>query len=203
MTYVWSRHALWDRLPDPTRTLLSREQLEKRLEERSYVVSGVKADGFEHHLIWDDFKHRLIDIPVDKNDGTIITIMPVRYQVDYPLWIISEAMSIWLTPEEENCSIPETIKTEEAQIWLTKTWFDESGYVQNRALTILLRWPVFDFDDISHMLRDAKFREIMHDTIVRIEDTLLRWTKGDTPVITIKTPQSETVIPLDFFRQTP
>ena len=90
MSYQFSAHALRDRLKE--RTNLTREEIEAKLGERRYVVTwtfGGSKD--EHHLIWDETRQHLIDVPITPH-GVIPTIRPVTYGSGYTEWQRAEAV---------------------------------------------------------------------------------------------------------------
>ena len=77
MQYIWSHHALRERLEE--RSGLQRAEIEAALDERKYVVQRHQE---EHHLIWDHVRQHLIDVPtVYNSENTVVipTILPVTY----------------------------------------------------------------------------------------------------------------------------
>ena len=100
MKYAWNH--VWNHAASrlSERSGLTQAEVERRLDLRTYVLKRTWWGQLEdHHLIWDEVKGWLIDIPleqIDQETACIPTVLPVDYRSGYAEWERAEAEQAWL-----------------------------------------------------------------------------------------------------------
>lgn len=208
MTYVWSRHAAFERLPE--RSGLTQGQVEDFLEQRRYIIE--RRENEEHHLIWDPVRQHLIDVPVvlEQQGRVIPTILPVTYGSGYAEWRRAEAERAWRGDEfyRPRQAAPESLCT--ADVLLAKRHTKPSGHREYVDLCTLFTWPIFDEEaartgdeGVIALYRDREFCNTAKVYLCAWSREIREGIAPDTPVLHIKKPGAYRHVPLDFFLRTP
>lgn len=209
MKYTWTHHAASERLPE--RSGLTQSEIEALLEQRKYVVRHNGRDE-EHHLVWDNVKGHLIDVPVILNgEGVIPSILPVTYGSGYAEWRRAEAERAWRGDDFYKESHPITgERLATVEVVLTKTWVRRSGWGDHRDLLPILTWFVFDAEIAKYgdegvlaLYRERAFCRAVKALLQEWEPELPALIDGDTPAVHIKKPGAHRIVPVEFFLSTP
>lgn len=210
MKYTWTRHAALERLPE--RSGLTQAEVECFLNQRKYIVRP-NGRAEEHHLIWDNVRHHLIDVPVVLQDqeGVIPSILPVTYGSGYTEWRRAEAERAWRGDDfyKESFDI-NAERLAIVEVVLTKTWIKRSGWSDHRDLFPIFSWFVFDpeiaqggDEGVIALFRERAFCRAVKTLLEGWKDDLPILTDGDTPALHIKKPGAYRIVPVEFFLSTP
>ena len=216
MKYVWN--PAWDHAASrlSERSGLTQAEVECRLDLRTYVVRrewwGQPED---HHLIWDEVRKWLIDVPleqIDQETAFIPTILPVDYGSGYAEWERAEAEQAWLGPNyyvDVRCETSEPLCT--TYVVLAKTWRSQGGYTRWKELSmLLLRWPIFNRDmarsgdeGVVALFRDRLFRSSVKLVLQQRSADIAALVGDGTPAIHLKKPGANRFVPSTFFLSAP
>lgn len=202
--YIWSRHAEVERLPE--RSGLSKAQVEQKLVQRKYIVS---RHSQEHHLIWDEVRNQLIDIPVII-PRIIPTVLPISYGSGYAEWQRAEAERAWRGEDFYQEQPLSTRLLCTAEIFLAKTVVDNSG---RRCMEEepILSWLITDKgaaeygdEGVLALFRNRTFCKTVQRILLERSHELLALSMSHAnPFIHLKKPGAHRQIPIHFFLNTP
>lgn len=201
MQYIWSHHALHERLEE--RSGLLQTEVEAALDERKYVVQRRQE---EHHLIWDHVRQHLIDVPTvyDSEDAAVIpTILPVTYGSGYAEWQRAEAERAWRGEKFYAPIQSRGTQLETVQVKLGKRWIKPSGWSEHQELIPLIKWPVYDAaiartgdEGVVSLLRDYRFCSSVRTLLQKWEKQIPFFIGKDTPIVIIKKPGAHRIVPI-------
>lgn len=201
MRYTWRDHAALERLPE--RSSMTISQIEDCLLQKRHVVSKRWKDTWEeHHLIWDEKKQCLIDVPIIRDNGTAVipTILPVNDQGTWSEHVRCQAEIAWRGEafyQTHNTTWPPSAF---AEISFAKKIKKLEGFEWVRTETILF-WAL---NGETVKPKDAGMMALLRDRIFCL--TVKEIVKyADTPNLKIKIekPGAVKVIPRSFFLNTP
>lgn len=199
MWFMWTDHAFSLRLKDPTRTLLTKEEIEDRLAAEKYVITY--PNGTKLHLIWDERREAVIQIPVLKS-GKIVTITPVE---EHEEWRLAEAERAWCPETYWRRSGSGSRSLETVPVWLARHAGDR--YTDAKCICA---WKVFEACEarkgkpgLFNLMRSFEFRLAVRNALERHKSDVDRLANGHDPMIHLKKNGAWRFIPLDFFLNAP
>ncbi len=211
--YVWNDPHASQRLRE--RSGLQRNEIEKYLQERRYVVDDWhKGKSVEQHFVWDPRRRHLIRVPVIAlGNGThrIPTILPVEKKVGrYSAWRLAEAERAWLGNKFYRNPYLYGGRLASVEVGVARSWTNHFGERNHRHIAPLFSWDIRDKRMARHgdagvleLFRDHAFCLAVKEAILAWEPEIPTLVNGDMPEIYLIKPGAHRYIPPQFFLSTP